>query len=137
MDEIVSSTFTNIVDAGTRTRFIENKILDNYRATRDLLDELGANSLSQGKIPMDIGACAVKPEERGATPPAASEEPWNPTAQQWYPSQQGWNPSAAPTDPSAELNAFQKGKGNKGKGKGGKHGDGSCNTCGSHDHLAR
>ena len=69
--EVVASTFTNIVDPGTKKVFIEKTILDDYDAMRSLLNDLASQLLHQTSSPMDLGQFAAKESgpEQSQTPP--------------------------------------------------------------------
>ena len=51
-EEIVCSTFTNLLDPGTRKTFVEKEILENYHAMRLLYDNLVSQDLSSIVSPM-------------------------------------------------------------------------------------
>ena len=136
--EIVSSTFTNLVDPSTKKTFVERAILDNYEAMRTLLNDLASQLLHQTASPMDIGQCSIKePTVEPVTDAPLLTQPhsYAAAAQQWTGTQAGqWS------DPWAGQGVYDQPtldalKG-KGKGKTGK-GDGSCNICKQHGHWAR
>ena len=136
--EIVSSTFTNLVDPSTKKTLVERAILDNYDAMRTLLNDLASQLLHQSASPMDIGQCSIK--EPTAQP--ATENPVAPPPSSYAAAVQPWTgaPTGSWTDPWAGRGAYDQPtldalKG-KGKGKTGK-GDGCCNICMQHGHWAR
>ena len=102
------------------------ELLENYDGMRSILSELNAQLL-HSSAPMEIGLCAVKPEDgtdAEVHPPAdqPTQTPWN--SNQW---------PEIPTEVQAFLDAFKgkgSGKGKDGKGKG-------CRICGAMDHWAR